>query len=223
MNPPDDSSLVYLWFDDFSQDTLSQYDLAKWVDIHGGPSEYDPPTYDALNERVSFDTGDNHASDMYPIGLNVADALISVDYWADLNYPTDATLVFVSRLTNPGTSSSHYYYHFSHGSYTSPGGSVDSWNNGERNTQMYSPPSNTYWTFNVAHTVTYAAYGESHKLWYNTDVGDIPLASATYAGYNGPGRWGWSPAQARGWADNMLIRRYVEPEPTVTMDLVESN
>jgi len=222
LNPPANRSNVYLWWDDFSSNTLSRYDLAKWVDIHGADTYYATPTYDAANERVTFDTGDNYASDMYPKGINVSDALICVTFWADLNYPTDATIALISRLNNPGIGSTHYYYHFSHGSYTSPGGSYNSWTNGERNTLMYSPPSNTYWVFNQVHNLTYAAYGTSHKLWFDEKPDDTPLASATHSGDTSPGRWGWAPAQVRGWVDDLLIRRYVEPEPTVSVGAQES-
>ena len=43
---------------------MTNYDKAKWVDMHGAANEYVSPTYDAVNQRVWFDTGDNYASDM---------------------------------------------------------------------------------------------------------------------------------------------------------------
>jgi hypothetical protein len=221
-NPPNNRSNVYVWWDDFSINSLAKYNLSKWVDIHGSATEYIAPTYDAANQRVSFDTGDNYASDMYPIGVNEADALIQVKFWADLSYPTDATVALVSRLNDPGPSSTHYYFHFSHGSYTSPGGSYNSWTNGERNTLMYNPASNTYWSFNSVNTFTYAAYGTSHKLWWNEEPDPTPIAFGTHSGTTSAGRWGWAPAQVRGWVDDILIRKYVEPEPTVSLGSEES-
>jgi len=222
LDPPNNGSNVYVWWDSFSTNSLAKYNLSKWVDIHGNATEYVAPTYDATNQRVSFDTGDNYASDMYLIGVNEADALIQVKFWADLSYPTDATVALVSRLNNPGTSSTHYYFHFSHGSYTSPGGSYNSWTNGERNTLMYNPGSNTYWSFNSVNTLTYAAYGTSHKLWWNEEPDATPLASGTHSGITDAGRWGWAPAQVRGWVDDILIRKYVEPEPSVSVGSEES-
>ena len=222
VDAPSNRSKVYLWYDDFSTDTLANYDLGKWINSHGSSAMYTPPVYDAVNEWVYYDTGDNYASDLYPKNLVVDDALISVDFWIDQSYPVDATLALVSRLQNPGSSSTHYYYHFSHGSYTSPGGAYNSWTNGARNTMMYTPSGNVYWDFDNIHNLTYSTYDESHYLWYDTPTSSTPLASGSHSGYTGSGRWGYSPAQARGWVDNMLIRRYVDPEPVVLVYSVQT-
>jgi hypothetical protein len=79
-NPPANKNNVYVWFDDFSTNTLDNYDKAKWVDIHGGANQYDFPSYDEVNKRVWLDTGDNYASDIYPKGVIEAGFLMEVDF-----------------------------------------------------------------------------------------------------------------------------------------------
>lgn len=212
VNPPANKSNVYIWFDDFSTNTLDNYDQAKWVDIHG--NGYVPPTYDAVNERVWFDTGDNYASDMYPKGVVEADFLMEVDFWANGSYPYDATIALVGRLENPGTSSTHYYLDFSHGQYDSPGITVDSWINGERSNTVYSEPSDYYWSFDTVHTFRYAIFGSTHKFWWNSDISQPPNVTATDSLHTAAGRIGLAPAQVRGWWDNFKIRKYIEPEPS---------
>jgi len=214
---PANKSNVYVWFDDFSTNTLANYDKAKWVDIQGAANEYVLPTYDAVNERVWFDTGDNYASDMYPVGVAEADFLIEVDFWANGSYPTDATIALVGRLENPGTSSTHYYLDFSHGTYDSPGITVDSWVNGERSNTVYSEPADYYWGFNTVHTFTYAIFGSTHKFWWNKDISQPADVIATDSLHTAAGRLGLAPAQVRGWWDNLKIRKYIEPEPSTSL------
>jgi hypothetical protein len=214
-----DGDATFVFFDDFSTDTLSNYDTAKWVDIHG--DYYIAPTYDAANQRVTFDTGDNYASDMYPIGLNMADFSMEVDFWADASYPTDATIALVSRLENPGTSSTHYYLDFSHDSYNSPGITVDSWVNGERSNTVYSEASDYYWSFNQVHTFRYALYGDNQKFWWNKDITQTPDISVSDTTHTSAGRLGLAAAQVRGWWDNFRVRQYLEPEPTVSLGAEE--
>jgi len=216
-SPPANKSNVYVWFDDFSTNTLANYDKAKWVDVHGDPTLYVLPTYDAANERVWFDTGDNYASDMYPVGVAEADFLMEVDFWANGSYPSDATIALVGRLENPGTSSAHYYLDFSHGSYDSPGITVDSWVNGERSNTVYSEPSDYYWGFNTVHTFRYAIFGSTHKFWWNKDVSQPADVIATDSLHTAAGRVGLVPAQVRGWWDNLKIRKYIEPEPSTSI------
>jgi hypothetical protein len=196
--------------------------MAKWVDIHGGPSLYRPPSHDATNERLNFDTGDNYASDIYPKGIVETDFLIEVDFWSDRNYPYDATIALISRLQNPGTSSTHYYLDFSHGRYDSPGITVDSWTNGERSNTIYSEPSDYYWSFGSVHTFVYAVSGNTQKFWWNREIDQPPNVAVSDTTHTGGGRLGISPAQARGWWDNLLIRKYLEPEPSVSLQSEEN-
>ncbi len=120
---PSVRSNVYLWWDDFSTDPFAvptpRYSRTKAVDIHG--SVYAPPSYDAANQRVVFDTGDNITSDMYINSASLSngeqDVLIQVDHFGDRSYPTNATDTIVARVSALNTSSSHEYLHISHGSY----------------------------------------------------------------------------------------------------------
>jgi len=216
-NPPANKSKIFVWFDDFSTNTLANYDKAKWVDIHGDASQYALPIYDAVSERVWFDTGDNYASDMYPVGVTEAHFLMEVDFWANGSYPTDATVALVGRLENLGTSSTHYYLDFSHGAYYSPGITVDSWVNGERSNTVYSEPSDYYWNFNTVHTFRYAIFGSIHKFWWNKDISQPADVIATDSLHTAAGRLGLVPAQVRGWWDNLKIRKYIEPEPSTSL------
>jgi hypothetical protein len=210
-----DGEATFVFFDDFSTNTLADYDQAKWVDVHG--DGYTAPAYDAANQRVTFDTGDDHASDIYPIGLTMDDFSMEVDFWANASYPTDATIALVGRLQNPGASSTHYYLDFSHSSYDSPGITVDSWSNGERSNTVYSEASDYYWSFNQVHTFRYAFFGDNQKFWWDKDPTQTPDVSISDTAYTSAGRLGLVAAQVRGWWDNFRVRQYLEPEPVATV------
>jgi len=230
--PPADRSRVYLWWDDFSTDPFTagspRYSRVKAVDIHG--DAYVLPLYDAANQRVVFDTGDNFTSDIYIDNASFSngeqDVFLQVDHFADLSYPTNATDALVARVSALNTTSTHEYLHFSHGSYpSSPGCTIDSWGaGGERNTLCGGIAPPIYWGFNVTETWAWALSDTTHRFWRDpatTFASPDPngrtqlltgTLSAPQAGYVG-----LAPAQTRGWWDNFLVRRYTEPEPVTTL------
>ena len=229
--PPGDRSQVYLWWDDFSTDPFAggspRYTRTKAVDIHG--DTYVAPGYDAANQHVTFDTGDNNTADMYvdtPAFSNgEQDVFIQVDHFADLAYPTNATDAIVARVTALAIPSTHEYVHFSRGSYAeSPACSIDSWTNGERNTLCGGIAPPIYWSLDTTETWAWGLSDTLHRFWRDpattfaspAPAGRTQLLTGTLstpqAGY-----MGLAPAQTRGWWDNLLIRRYTEPEPATAL------
>ncbi len=225
---------VYLWYDDFSTDPFAagsaRYTRAKAVDIHG--QGYRAPTYDPFNQRTLFDTGDNITSDMYVDNALFSnaeqDVLITVDHFADFNYPFNATNAIVARVSTISTTSTHVYVHYSHGTYpASPAVTWNSWTNGERNTLGGTGPL-TYWPFNSARTWAFAVFGTTAKFWDDGDLDPEPWFGAEpplLIGSTTPpqsGYFGLAPSQSRGWWDNLTIRRYTEPEPTASLAAEEA-
>jgi LPXTG-site transpeptidase (sortase) family protein len=153
------------------------------------------------------------------------DVLVQVDHFADASYPSNATDTIVARVSALNTSSEHEYLHFSHGTYSpSPGCSIDSWVNGERNNLCGGVAPAQYWVFNLAETWTWATFSTTHTFWRNpgttyassNPVGRPVVLSGVLSPAQ-PGYFGLAPAQSRGWWDNLLIRRYTEPEPSTTL------
>jgi LPXTG-site transpeptidase (sortase) family protein len=229
--PPADLNRVYLWWDDFSTDPFAagspRYSRTKAVDIHG--DAYVAPAYDAGSQRVAFNTGDNFTSDMY---INTAgfsngeqDIFIQVDHFADLSYPTNATDAVVVRVDVLATTSTHEYVHFSHGSYSpSPACTIDSWTNGERNSLCGGIAPAVYWPFSIPETWALASTDTLIRFWRDAGAlyaspdptGRTLLLGTSLLSTPQSGYVGLAPAQSRGWWDNLLVRRYTEPEPTLT-------
>ena len=227
--PPADRSQVYLWWDDFSTDPFAsgRYTRTKAVDIHG--DAYVAPSYDAANDRVTFNTGDNFTSDFYVNAASLSngeqDILIQVDHFANLSYPTDATDAIVARISALNTSSTHEYIHFSHGAYSpSPACAVDSWTNGERNSLCGGVAPPVYWSFNTTETWSWAVFDTTQRFWRQAgtifdspDPAGRPILLSGTVSTPQSGYIGLAPSQSRGWWDNLLVRRYTEPEPAVSL------
>ncbi len=224
-----DNTNVYLFFDDFSTNPFSgasRLTRAMAVDIHG--DRYSAPGYQAGAQRVRFNTNDNFASDMYVDNAGFSngeqDVLITVDHFASATFPIDATDVIVARLSAINTSSTHVYAHYSHGSYgDSPAIAWDTWTNGERNTLGGTAVPTTYWPLDEARTWAFAVFGTAARFWDDGDLdtepwftSETPLLSGTTPAPQ-PGYMGVAPAQSRGWWDNLIIRRYTEPEPVTSL------
>jgi LPXTG-site transpeptidase (sortase) family protein len=230
--PPADRSLVYLWWDDFGTNPFApgspRYSRTKAVDIHG--DAYLTPNYDAGNQRVNFDTGDNFTSDMYvdtaAFSSAEQDIFIQVDHFGDLSYPSNATDAIVARLSGLGVPSTHEYIHFSHGTYpSSPGCTIDSWGaGGERNTLCGGVAPPVYWGFNTTETWAWGLSDTTHRFWRDSattfgspdPTGRTQLLTGTLSAPQS-GYVGLAAAQTRGWWDNLLIRRYTEPEPSASL------
>jgi uncharacterized repeat protein (TIGR01451 family) len=225
--PAVDYTNVYLWYDDFSANPFSgspRYTRAKAVDIHG--DAYTAPSW--FGRRVRFNTGDNNPSDFYVNNAGFSnterDVLITIDHRANQTYPVDATGAIVARLSAINTSSSHVYAHYSRGNYSdSPGIAWDSWTNGERNVLggAAAPPS--YWPLRRAGTWAFAVFGTTARFWDDGDLdaepwytSEAPLLSGTTPAPQ-PGYVGVAPSQSRGWLDNLIVRRYTEPEPATVL------
>ena len=226
-NPPDNRSKVYVWWDDFSTNTLSKYNLSKWVDIHGNAGQYQAPTYDAVNDRVTYDTGDNHQADMYPTGVTVKDFILEVDYYITGSYPTNATMALIGRMENPGQASTHYYIDYSAQSgYESPGISMDTWTNGERNHDIYDEETDYYFEWFEIQNIKYSIYSDIHRVWINSDITQPADIYVTNNTHTSAGVFGISAAQAIGWFDNFKVRKFIGQDPTVSLgsedDRIES-
>jgi uncharacterized repeat protein (TIGR01451 family) len=159
------------------------------------------------------------------------DVLVSVDHDANQNYPANATDAVVVRVSAINTSSTHEYLHYSHGNYpNTPAIAWDSWANGERNALGggLSGPSRVYWPFNSPSTWTFAVFGTTARFWEDGDLdpepwfgAEVPLLSGTTTAAQ-TGFMGVAPAQSVGWWDNLIIRRYTEPEPSLSFSAEES-
>lgn len=206
-NPPEGRSNVYLWFDDFSTNTTNNYDVDRHADDwHGASTNIYKPYWDSANNAVYFDTGDNYAGDWMPNAINETDVYAEMKMNITGSYSTNTTNGILLRWQN---SSTFYGGHISGDSYLSP----CIIKNG-RTTYVANKTPSEYHAWNQWFTFAVAVYGSDLKLW----VDGVQKVNGTDTQITTSGKISFVVGQSIGWMDDFKIRKYVEPEPTLTSD-----
>lgn len=237
--PPEDPNSVYVWHDDFTTDSMSRYTIGKSLDIHGDNSSL--IVYDATNGRITFDCGDNCGAGIRLTGIDLADVLVQADEYVDKTYPYSGTTNFTLRWKS---NVSAFYAHMSNNlrvKYTSTSGDcttgavtcdgTQGYNSpcigradlAERNCQVSGIPAvKTYFPPAfcgdppVIRRFRYGIYRSSHYFWYHKRTNYTADQSGTDWSFTS-GQIGLQANQQRGWFDNLLVRYFVSPEPTLTL------
>jgi len=205
--PPANKSNVYLWFDDLSTDTSSNYTIGRNVSYgwHGAGTCY--PSYDAINEAIHADTGDNYTGDWKIIGLSEADVLAECDIRVTGSYPYDSTDAIALRWHDKST---FYTGQVAGGRYASP---AIAKNKRSGYISGGTPSSNTFIPKDGStHKIAFAAWGSNFKFWYDGNL----MLTGTDSSNTTPGDVAFVRSQSIGWMDNLLVRRYQEPEPSTS-------
>jgi len=243
-NPPDNPDNVYIWHDDFSSNSLSRYTMGKSLDIHGDNSSL--IVYDAVNGRVTFNTGDNCGAGLRLTSLDLADVLVQADEYVEHPYPYSGTTNFTLRWKS---NTSAFYSHMSNNlkvKYTGAGGDcttnpvscdgTQGYNSpcigradlAERNcqvsgipaTKVYFPPA-FCGDPPVIKRFRYGIYRDKHFFWYHKRTNFTADSSGTDWSFTS-GQIGIQANQQKGWFDNLIVRYFVSPEPTITFGAEQS-
>lgn len=229
---------VYLWFDDTTANNLSQYILGRCDAWHG--TGYNPWSYDGAG-YYTVDTGDNVTSCIrYPV--NERDAYIEAELYHTACYPNNMSSGMLGRYvlgTGTGASedSNEYYASnraqqsscdggYSHDGDICEGGrcplGVDGTNPSAISTDQWRKQALAIWRINSTQA----------RFWDSDDVNGFgsmgwPSVSANASGADvsdveSSGDWGIIAAQDAVRARNILIRRYTDPEPSVSLGGEES-
>ncbi len=221
VNPPANPNNVFIWYDTFITNTTANYDHGRFLDMHGTGA--DNMTYDNVNKRMSFNTGDNVEAGLRIKHTDEVNALMQCDAGITGVYPTSGTLALSCRWRN---AHKNILAHISNSDYPSPQIGTD----GTRNSDIVDPPGNFYFPANGSvHTFRFAV-GHSYDwggltksdifFWVDNILRASALGNTTYP--NQDGRIIFEAAQQQGWLDNILVRLFISPEPTVTI-LQEGN
>lgn len=236
---PLDTTNVYVWYDDASQDRLSQYTQGRGDNWHS-TGWADSFAWNAAG-YYTYDTGDNF-TDSLRRPVNERDVLVEAEFYHTNAYPNDMTSGVLVRYQGTGSgateSSTHYYASNRADSpfQTSTGYSHDvSIMKDARGTIAIGPAEGSaapaittgqwrkqalaiwgtndtngkFWDDNVATDLT--------RGWPGDDTPDF-LKSGTDAAVGddeGAGDAGLIVAQDAARVRRILIRRYTEPEPVL--------
>ena len=198
-SPSADRTKIYLLWDDFSSNTLGSYMLGDWLCYHGDCKNFKNFTYSY--GRVFFNTTDNHDSGLR-LGMEARDVYSKAAYSITNSYPTDSTVGIGLRWSK---TNKYYTAHVSGGNYPSPAIAKK-----ERTKYIKESDSSIYHPKDGAQfTIAFAAFGENLRLWYN----GVESLSGQDDEFEEAGDIVFEAAQSEGYLNNILLRKYVEPEP----------
>jgi hypothetical protein len=206
---------TFEWFDDFSSNTSSEYDIGRHADDWMiGYAYY--PYYSSANERVEYDTDDNNTGGWKPTSLSIQDFCAKVTMGVTGFYPNHTTNGILGRWQDNNT---FYGIKTAGGSYGCIPGLIEN----SRSTEIACPGSNTYHPMDgTPFTLQLRVWGNNIKGIYNEGEADEVVLSTTDASIPGPGQIDIIVAQATGWFDDFIVRKYTEPEPTTSVGSEEA-
>lgn len=240
---PEDLSTVYLWYDDASTNQLANYVLGRGDEWHGTDGA-NSITWNA-GGYYAYDTGDNFTNSIRidDAVLSERDAYIEMDFYHTDAYPNNMTTGLVGRYiadSGEGTAfeTSDVYYATNRADSPSQGagyvhdgdimkedrGTVaidgpvqpEIINNQYRRQALalwgVNGTNGSFWDADATATLGPSGWPSVAPITTGTDSTDI----------EGAGEWGAIMAQDQGRIDNILIRRYVEPEPVVATSSEEA-
>ncbi|MCP3675673.1 MAG: hypothetical protein GY829_14545 [Gammaproteobacteria bacterium] len=223
---------VYRWYDDASIDRSGDYTHGR-IDAWHGSGWDDSLSWDSAG-YYSYNNGENHTSG-YRIAVDERDALIEAEFYHTGCYPNNMTTGVLLRGqidsgSNGSESSSHYYvanrgHNANCGSgYNQDGDILKSY----RTTTAVNGTNPATITNNQWRKMALSVWGINSttlNFWDNNsgwptlawpDAGSLHI-SGTDSDYDGRGFAAIMTAQDKARVRNIVVRRYVESEPVVSI------
>ncbi len=234
--PAMDETNVYLWFDDAAIDRSASYQRGRLDNWHGNGWD-NSLTWNAAGYYV-YDNGDNFTSG-YRRNVDERDVYIEAEFFHTGCYPFNVTSGVLVRGGGvggtPANESTDSYYASNRGEY--PGCSADGYSHdgdivvGNRTTTAIDGPNppdivaNSWRRQGLAAWLTnpnnLAFWNEdSSALWAAPgfpSAANLHVSGSHAGGVGGRGFAAVMTAQDRARVRNVLIRRYVNPEPQLTL------
>jgi len=227
-----DTANVYLWYDDASADRSGAYDRGRTDAWHGSGWDdslvWNPAGY------YTFSNGDNFTSG-YRRPVDERDVLVEAEFFHTDCFPTNMTTGVIVRgiigSGSGGSESSDHYYASNRGHQGACGGgyghdgdimernrgttAVDGADPGPIATGQWRKQALAAWLVNPTHL----SFWDADAGWVSPgwpDAGDLHVTGTDADDLEGRGFAGFVAAQDQARVRNLLVRRYVEPEPVIT-------
>lgn len=234
------TSNVYLWFDDASVNRSASYIRGRVDNFHGNGWD-NSLVYNAAG-YYTYSTGDNFTSG-YRLAVDERDVFIEAEFFHTDCFPINMTTgVLVRGIIQSGSGSSessNHYYTTNRGEFPQSGcGNANGYGHDgaimrrQRNQIAVSPPANPGdITPNTWRRQALAAFGggptqlrfwdeDNSAFWAALgfpDAGNILASGTDNQDVTGRGFVAVMTAQDQARLRNILVRRYVEPEPLITL------
>lgn len=232
-SPPSNRSNVYLHYNDWNTNRLAEYSIGRQDNWHG-TGTYTGFSWDSVNLRVDFNTGDNFTGGLRLAGFGERDVYIEQTVRYTGCYPSNVTQGLLTRYSGDGTSSNNWYAFVqanstgcTPGAYTNPAMQKDNRSSGG----SCGSGTGIAWALDgTSHRQGFAAWGVNNtnlKGWLDrtarkpTEPADLSCSDAAASDHENAGDVAWTQAQTAGSFDDFVVRRYTEPEPTTSLGVEE--
>jgi len=201
---------VFEWFDTFDTNTLTNYDHLTGLGWHPIPYSVAGSctfTYDSTNKRLSFNCPDNYMSALSPktnLLPNMTNLAVSL-----------RVLFTAFGDGNAGISIHVRYINIQNNYYIALSNAAGESELGRRvgGTDTVLAETNFAATTNTVYQLEFRIAGSRLEYWRNSSL----VASATDTSITSAGRVLIYPSEASGWIDDVIIRKYTYPEPSVAL------
>ena len=214
-----DGEAVFEFFDDFDTNTLSNYDInLDTIPASGWKPPVDP-IYDPINKRVNINNGDNIETTISPKNTDFLNVYAEAIFHLDGAYPAGGT----EKISIRWQDANNWYQGGKSGagySKTGGGGTACTYISpaiykifAGNDACLVAPTSNSHINLGTDQKIGFGVAGNALKLFINDDL----VLQTTDGSITSSGRIVFSGIQYRGWIDNIRVRRYTSPEPTITI------
>jgi hypothetical protein len=208
-------SATFDWFDDFSSNTLANYDHLTglgWHPIPYGTSGSCTFSYDSANQRISFSCPDNYMSAISPKTVlfpNIAN--LRVRFKVLMSSFSDSECGISIHVRYSDISNTYYIALSNAGDESELGKRVGG-------TDTVLAETNFTASTNVVYTLEFQASGSTLRYLRDGAV----VASVTDTSLTSAGRVLIYPSEISGWLDEIIIGRFTSPEPTISVGTEEA-
>lgn len=230
---------VYLWYDDAASDRSSNYIFGRCDAWHG--TGYTAFSYNALNQSYDIDTGDNYTG-CFRRAIGERDAYLEAEFYHSGCYPTNMSSGIIGRYIlesgSGGSESASHYYATNRaqqaacgGGYGEDGDIVE----GARNVVAVDGANPNAITVNQWRKMalslnginsTKASYWDSDTVSGFGPAGwpsiSVHVSGTDSSDQEGAGDWGIIAAQDVVRIRNILIRKFTDPEPSLSLGTEEA-
>ncbi len=203
-DPPADPLKVFLWWDDFHINTVSKYAVFRAFGAWGSPWSRGAMSYDEAAERVSITGEDQHQVIVQP-PVSGRNLVIEGDLYLTRTYGSYDYWMYTG-FVRVVDDHNHYAVRFPVSGYDAEIRKLES---SQRGLGEMANAGKLAYPLDTWHHITVGAYEERIEAWM--DGIQMTATDATFR----EGGIAIGVLEADGYIDNIRVRKYVSPEPSV--------
>lgn len=198
------ASDTFVWYDDFSSDTSSNYGYSEDPTLDSGcPGSI---SWDSGYEALNVDAPENCGVFATPSGISLQNVHIDITIRSNTSYDGDGQIAINTRHQD---NSNYYQFSYANATYTSPWLRVV-----EAGVKTPITNGSEFILLNTWYDLEVVNWGTNLEMW----VAETSKLSATDSTFTSAENVALSSIEMDSYFDNLIVRNYYEPEPTASIE-----